>query len=79
MKADLELIRSGAGPDETRSEGSAVGLDVLYVMKSDLFRLALLMMKVDLFTFGGGFASLPLMLDEIVHVRGWMDSKNNAK
>jgi len=33
------------------------------------------MIKIDLFAFGGGFASLPLMLQEIVNVRGWMDSK----
>jgi len=32
-------------------------------------------MKVDLFAFGGGFASLPLMLQEVVHVRGWMDAQ----
>ena len=32
-------------------------------------------MKIDLFAFGGGFTSLPLMLHEIVGVRGWMDSK----
>lgn len=39
------------------------------------FNLALLMMKIDLFAFGGGFASIPLMLQEVVNVRGWMDSK----
>ena len=33
------------------------------------------MIKIDLFAFGGGFASIPLMLHEIVNVRGWMDSK----
>ena len=33
------------------------------------------MMKIDLFAFGGGFTSLPLMLHEIVEVRGWMDEK----
>ena len=33
------------------------------------------MMKIDLFAFGGGFASIPLMLQEVVNVRGWMDSK----
>ena len=32
------------------------------------------MMKIDLFAFGGGFASLPLMLHEIVEVRKWMDN-----
>jgi chromate transporter len=51
------------------------GIACLYVLHSDLFRLALLMIKVDLFAFGGGFASVPLMLQEIVNVRGWMDSK----
>lgn len=30
---------------------------------------------MDLFAFGGGFASVPLMLHEIVDVRHWMDSK----
>jgi chromate transporter len=33
------------------------------------------MMRIDLFAFGGGFASLPLMLHEIVNVRGWMDNR----
>jgi len=33
------------------------------------------MVKIDPFVFGGGFASLPLMLHEIVINRGWLDSK----
>ncbi|MGB9714789.1 MAG: chromate transporter, partial [bacterium] len=33
----------------------------------------LMMLRIDLFAFGGGFASLPLMLHEIVSVKGWMD------
>jgi len=33
------------------------------------------MLKIDLFAFGGGFASLPLILHEIVNNRGWLDSK----
>jgi chromate transporter len=33
------------------------------------------MLKIDLFAFGGGFASIPLMLQEVVNVRGWLDSK----
>lgn len=32
-------------------------------------------MKIDLFTFGGGFTSLPLMPHEIVGVKGCMDAK----
>lgn len=53
----------------------AIGILFLYLVRPDLLRLVLLMMKVDLFAFGGGFASLPLMLQEVVHVRGWMDAK----
>ncbi len=53
----------------------AFGIVFLYLVRPDLLRLVLLMMKVDLFAFGGGFASLPLMLQEVVHVRGWMDAK----
>jgi chromate transporter len=43
-------------------------------VKADLFTLAAIMLKIDLFAFGGGFASLPLMLHEIVIVKGWMAS-----
>jgi chromate transporter len=52
-----------------------LGLLCLYLLRPDLFGLAVLMLKVDLFAFGGGFASLPLMLNQVVHVRGWMDAK----
>lgn len=51
------------------------GLLTLYLIDAKLLNLVALMMKIDLFAFGGGFASLPLMLHEIVDVRGWMDSK----
>ena len=53
----------------------AVFMFLLFVSNRGWFTLALLMMKVDLFAFGGGFASIPLMLQEVVNVRGWMDSK----
>jgi len=48
---------------------------VLFLIHRGLFDIALLMMKIDLFAFGGGFASVPLMLQEVVNVHGWMDSK----
>ncbi|HET6459818.1 MAG TPA: chromate efflux transporter, partial [Syntrophales bacterium] len=50
------------------------GLFALYFIDSKIFNLATLMMKIDLFAFGGGFASLPLMLHEIVDVRRWMSN-----
>jgi chromate transporter len=46
-----------------------------YFLSSILFNLAAVMIKIDLFAFGGGFASLPLMLHEVVINRGWLDSK----
>lgn len=54
---------------------SLAGLAGLYFADIKLFKLAALMLRIDLFAFGGGFASLPLMLHEIVNVRGWMDNK----
>ncbi|HNS14793.1 MAG TPA: chromate efflux transporter [Syntrophorhabdaceae bacterium] len=53
----------------------AVFMILIFTANRGWFTLALLMMKVDLFAFGGGFASIPLMLQEVVNVRGWMDSK----
>ncbi len=44
----------------------------LYVADPALFRLGLLMIKIDCFAFGGGYVSVPLMLHEVVEVRGWL-------
>jgi chromate transporter len=52
---------------------AGAALCVLYILDQKLFTLSLLMMKVDLFAFGGGFSALPLLLQEVVNVRGWMD------
>ncbi len=52
-----------------------LGLAGLYLIYPKLFSLAALMVRVDLFAFGGGFASLPLLLHEVVNMRGWMDSR----
>ena len=51
------------------------GLLCLYLAKPKLLALALLMLKIDIFAFGGGFASLPLMLQQVVHVQNWMDER----
>ena len=52
----------------------AAGSILLFVFSRTLFDLAILMLRIDLFAFGGGFASVPLMFHEIVEVRHWMDS-----
>ncbi len=53
--------------------GALVGFLLLFVFDRDLFNLAALLFRIDLSAFGGGFASIPLMLREIVDVRHWMD------
>lgn len=55
------------------SSAAVLGFVLLYIFQRDLFSLAASMFWVDLFAFGGGFASLPLMLNEVVVVRSWMD------
>jgi len=47
---------------------------VLYLIRPDLFTLATTMAGIDLFAFGGGFAALPLMFQEVVVVHSWLDS-----
>jgi chromate transporter len=47
----------------------------LYFIDRTLFLLALTMMKVNLFAFGGAAGSIPMMLHEVVTVRHWVDQK----
>jgi chromate transporter len=54
---------------------SAIGFLLLFIFNRTLFNMAILMFRIDLFAFGGGFSSLPLMFHEIVEVRNWMDSQ----
>jgi chromate transporter len=53
---------------------TALAFVLLFLFQRPFFDLAFLMTKVDLFAFGGGFSSLPLMFNEVVHIRAWMDS-----
>jgi len=57
------------------ASAAVLGLFVLFLVDRTLLDLSLLMVKVDLFAFGGGFSSLPLMLHEVVDVRHLMDHK----
>jgi chromate transporter len=51
-----------------------VGFLLLFIFNRDLFNLSLLLFRIDLTAFGGGFASIPLMLHEVVDVHHWMDA-----
>ncbi len=50
-------------------------LGLLFFIRRDLFSLATLMMKIDFFAFGGGYASVPLLFHEIVEVHHWMSNQ----
>lgn len=54
---------------------SVIGFLLLFLFNQTLFSLAVLLFRIDLLAFGGGFASVPLMLHEIVGVRNWIDSQ----
>jgi chromate transporter len=54
---------------------ATVGLAILYFLAGDLFTLALLMFRVDLMAFGGGFASVPIMYHEVVEVNNWLNGQ----
>ncbi|MEO2117773.1 MAG: chromate transporter [Methanocaldococcus sp.] len=48
---------------------------LLYIISPKLFLLSTLMMKVDVFAFGGGYGSVPFMLHEVVDKYKLMDAK----
>jgi chromate transporter len=50
-------------------------LIVLYFLNADLFKLSLVMVKINLFAFGGAYTALPLMLHEVVENMKLLDSK----
>ena len=52
---------------------AAALLAVLFLARRQLYELAVMMLRIDLFAFGGGFASVPLMFTEVVAVRHWLD------
>ena len=45
----------------------------LWLAQRRMFDLAETMFRIDLFAFGGGFSSVPLMFHEVVEARRWLD------
>ena len=52
---------------------AAALLAALFHFHRQLYELATMMFRIDLFAFGGGFASVPLLFNEVVTVRHWLD------
>lgn len=74
---DVDAIRqrSSQRPLLVLVAATVVWFLALFATAPDLFELAALMFRIDLFAFGGAFASVPLMYHEIVDARGWMDGQ----
>jgi chromate transporter len=66
---------SSARPVLTIASVAALVFVLLFLFHRRLFDLAAIMFRMDLFAFGGGFASLPLMFHEVVEVRSRMDGQ----
>jgi chromate transporter len=72
---DTPSLRSTTRPVLLLVLAVLVGLVALLLVNRHLFDLAALMLRIDMFAFGGGFASVPLMLHEVVGVRQWMTTQ----
>lgn len=64
-------FQSGWGVPVLLTAGAFLCWLGLYFWSAQQADLAALMARIDLFAFGGGYVSLPLMLHEVVEVRGW--------
>lgn len=72
---DTPPLRSTTRPVLLMILTALIGIVTLLLVNRRLFDLSALMLRIDMFAFGGGFASVPLMLHEVVGVRQWMSTQ----
>jgi chromate transporter len=48
---------------------------LLFFVNKSYFTLATIMLRIDLISFGGGLAAMPIMYHELVDLYGWFDEK----
>lgn len=53
---------------------ASISLVILFILTREYFTLATIMLRIDLFSFGGGLASMPIMYHELVDLYGWFDA-----
>jgi len=53
----------------------STSLLILFLTSPKFFTLALTMLRIDVFAFGGGFASVPVFFHEVIDVHNWLDKK----
>lgn len=81
---DMPSVKESASPQDAQRASwvpwaivplAAIGLAALFLLDRQLYSLAALMLRIDVFAFGGGFASIRLMLHEILDSRHWLAHK----
>jgi chromate transporter len=53
----------------------AICSTILFFVNKEYFTLATIMLRIDLFSFGGGLAAMPIMFHELVDLFAWFDKK----
>lgn len=53
----------------------AVCSTILFFVNKEYFTLATMMLRIDLFSFGGGLAAMPMMYHELVELFHWFDEQ----
>ncbi len=48
---------------------------ILFLVNKEYFTLATIMLRIDLFSFGGGLAAMPIMYHELIDLYAWFDPK----
>ena len=71
--AGSRAMSSTTGPVLAMLVVAVLLLAGLFLGHRQLYRLALTMLRIDLFAFGGGFASVPLLFTEVVTTRHWLE------
>jgi chromate transporter len=72
---DWEAGGPEPGPVLLVIAGAALLLFGLFLLAPLLAEIFALMLRIDLFAFGGGQAALPLLYHEVVTARGWLDPR----
>jgi chromate transporter len=81
LRVDIAALKSPIDSTFHRSRNGVLALLAfaaafyipIFFFFRPLFKLASVMSVVNLFSFGGGFSCIPLMLHEVVDVQHWMD------
>ncbi|MCD6451297.1 MAG: chromate efflux transporter [Acidobacteria bacterium] len=69
----LPKVKGGLKPGFILTFLFLLGISLLFLIDEELASLSLIMAKIDLFAMGGGYTSVPLMLNEVVGKKRLLD------